>query len=122
MHIPLRCDPSLLWRLVFAGALTIMTSSRAAVGIGSAPVSAAEMTIDGTRATLDAKWTYWRGPAFASSLPIKWKIVDDPIDQGSVLMSYDPAATEGTYGRADIVTKKEYRDFRLHLEFLVMQP
>jgi hypothetical protein len=53
-------------------------------------------------------------------LPIKWKIVEDPVDGGTVLMSYDPAAPKGKYGAADIVTKKPYRDFRLHLEFLVM--
>ena len=30
------------------------------------------------------------------------------------------AATPGKYGVADIVTKKTWRDFRLHVEFLVM--
>jgi hypothetical protein len=34
-------------------------------------------------------------------------------------MSYDPAAGGGKYGAADVVTKKKYRDFRLHIEFLV---
>ena len=31
-------------------------------------------------------------------------------------------AEGGKYGVADIVTKKPYRDFRLHVEFLVMKP
>jgi hypothetical protein len=35
------------------------------------------------------------------------------------MSSKDPAAT--TYGEADIVTKKEYRDFRLHVEFLITE-
>jgi hypothetical protein len=35
------------------------------------------------------------------------------------LSSKDPAAT--TYGEADIVTKKPYRDFRLHVEFLITE-
>jgi Domain of Unknown Function (DUF1080) len=91
----------------------------AGIGIGAKPVQGAELIFDGTREMLDAKWTYWQGPAFASSLPIKWKIVADPVDQGTVLMTDDPVAAGGKYGTADIVTKKAYRDFRLHLEFLV---
>ncbi len=71
---------------------------------------------------LDAKWTYWEGPRFASSLPIKWKIVDDPVDPGTALMTDDPAAAGGIYGAADLVTKQKFRDFRLHVEFLIMKP
>lgn len=91
----------------------------AAIGLGAKPESGAEVIIDGTREMLDAKWTYWEGPRFNSSLPIKWKIVDDPVDGGTVVQSHDPAAAGGKYGAADIVTKKAYRDFRLHIEFLV---
>lgn len=94
----------------------------AEVGIGAAPLPGAEVILDGTRQMLDEKWTYWHGPRFQSELPIKWKIVPDPVDKGTVLMSDDPVATGGKYGTADIVTKKEYRDFRLHLEFLVTKP
>ena len=95
---------------------------RADVGVGAKPLPGAEVILDGTRATLDAKWTYWQGPRFGSSLPIKWKLVNDPVDTGTVLQSDDPAVTKGRYGTADIVTKKAYRDFRLHIEFLVMNP
>ena len=94
----------------------------AAVGVGARPLPGAEVLIDGSRKMLDDKWTYWQGPRFASSLPIKWKIVEDPVDKGTVLMTDDPAAAGGKYGAADIVTKKAYRDFRLHVEFLVMNP
>ncbi len=90
--------------------------------VGDKPIAGAEVLFDGSRKMLDDKWTYWEGPAFASSLPIKWKIVDDPIDSGTVLMSDDPAAAGGKFGHADIVTKKQYRDFRLHVEFLVSKP
>lgn len=93
-----------------------------AIGVGARPLAGAEMIIDGSRQMLDEKWTYWQGPRFASSLPIKWKIVDDPVDAGTVLMTDDPAAAGGTYGAADIVTKKAYRDFRLHIEFFVAKP
>jgi hypothetical protein len=105
--------------------LTLAASASAAdqkVGVGAPPIEGAEMIIDGSRQMLDAKWTYWEGPRFASSLPIKWKIVDDPVDKGTVLMTDDRAADGGKYGAADIVTKKPYRDFRLHIEFCVMNP
>jgi hypothetical protein len=89
------------------------------IGISAKPVVGAEVIIDGSRKMLDEKWTYWEGPRFGSSLPIKWKIVEDPVDGGTCLMTDDPAAAGGKYGAADIVTKKAYRDFRLHIEFLI---
>ncbi|HEX2860526.1 MAG TPA: DUF1080 domain-containing protein, partial [Lacunisphaera sp.] len=94
----------------------------AAVGVGARPVPGAEVILDGSRGMLDAKWTYWEGPRFGSSLPIKWKIVADPVDSGTVVQTDDPAAAGGKYGAADIITKKAYRDFRLHIEFLVNNP
>ncbi len=90
--------------------------------MGAAPLAEAEVIIDGSRTMLDEKWTYWEGPRFASALPIKWKIVDDPTDSGTVVMTDDPAAAGGKYGTADIVTKKAYGDFRLHIEFLISKP
>ena len=99
-----------------------MPSASAGVGVGARPIRGAEVLLDGSRKMLDAKWTYWQGPRFASSLPIKWKIVEDPVDPGTVVMTDDPAAAGGKYGAADIVTKKAYRDFRLHVEFAVMNP
>src|SRR5689334_10563498 len=90
------------------------------VGVGAKAPEGAEVIIDGTRKTLDEKWTYWEGPGFKSALPIKWKIVEDPVDQGQTcVQTDDPAAAGGKYGAADIVTKKAYRDFRLHIEFLI---
>jgi hypothetical protein len=104
--------------LVFGAAPT----ARAEVGVGAEPLPGAEVLFDGTRSMLDGKWTYWEGPRFSSSLPIQWKIVEDPVDEGTVMMTDDPAAAGGRYGAADIVTKKAFRDFRLHIEFLVMKP
>ena len=94
----------------------------AGVGVGAKPIQGAELMFDGTRKMLDEKWTYWEGPGFKSSLPIKWKIVDDPVDKGTVLQTDDPVAAGGKYGTADVVTKKAYRDFRAHVEFLIMKP
>src|SRR5436190_2144427 len=108
--------------LLAAVAFTLTPAAFAEVGVGAKPLPGAEVIIDGTRQTLDEKWTYWEGPRFASSLPIKWKIVDDPVDKGTTLMTDDRAADGGKYGAADIVTKKAYRDFRLHIEFLIMKP
>ncbi len=89
------------------------------IGVGAKPEAGAEVIIDGSRKMLDEKWTYWKGPRFSPSLPIKWKIVDDPVDEGTAVQTDDPAAKGGKYGTADIVTKKKYRDFRLHIEFLI---
>jgi hypothetical protein len=109
--------------LFIAGAaLGVQSAAFAGVGLGAHPLPGAEIIIDGTRRLLDEKWTYWEGPGFKSALPIKWKIVEDPVDKGTVVMTDDPAAAGGKYGAADIVTKKQYRDFRLHIEFLVMKP
>jgi 3-keto-disaccharide hydrolase len=98
------------------------TAAETNLGLGAQPVPGADIILDGSRAMLDAKWTYWAGPGFKSSLPIKWRIVDDPLEPGTVVMSDDRAADGGKYGSADIVTRKAYRDFRLHIEFLVMKP
>jgi hypothetical protein len=92
------------------------------VGIGVEPPAGALVLFDGTRESLDENWIYWEGPRFASSMPIKWQIVDDPVDEGTVLSSADPAAAGGLYGAADIVTQAEFRDHRAHVEFLVMEP
>ena len=97
-------------------------SAFAETGLGAKPLPGAEVIIDGSRAMLDEKWIYWEGPGFKSAMPIKWKIVDDPVDKGTVVMTDDRAADGGKYGAADIVTKKEYRDFRLHIEFIIMKP
>jgi hypothetical protein len=113
MHYSLRCTLS----FIFLAAASV---AGAEIGVGARPPETAEVLFDGSRETLDRLWTYWDGPRFSSSLPIKWKIVNDPVDQGTVLMTFDEAAAGGKYGAADIVTKKTYRDFRLHVEFLVM--
>jgi len=105
-----------------AAVLSFADPAAAEVGVGAKPLPGAEMLFDGSRTMLDEKWTYWQGPRFSSSLPIKWKIVDDPVDHGTVLMTDDPAAAGGKYGAADIVTQKPYRDFRLHVEFLISKP
>jgi acetyl esterase/lipase len=93
----------------------------AQTGVGAKAPEGAEIYFDGTRAMLDQKWMYWVGPRLAAEPPIKWKIVKDPVDDGTVMNSNDPTAAGGKYGTADIVTKKAFRDFRLHIEFFVSE-
>jgi hypothetical protein len=112
---------NLLWPLLTTLACASLGAEAKSVGVGAQPIPGAEVILDGSRQTLDALWTYGEGPRFASSLPIKWKIVDDPVDTGTVVSTDDPAAAGGKYGAADIVTRKPHRDFRLHIEFLVMK-
>jgi hypothetical protein len=107
---------------IFTLAFSLLGSAFAGTNVGAKPLDGAEMIIDGSRALLDAKWIYWEGPGFKSAMPIKWKIVDDPVDKGTVVMTDDRAADGGKFGAADIMTKKAYRDFRLHIEFNVMNP
>ena len=114
-----------LLTILFSAILALSWRGAAAeknIGVGARPVPGAEVAIDGTRETLDAKWIYWEGPGFKSSMPIKWKIVPDPVGGGTCVMTDDRAADGGKYGAADIVTKKAYRDFRLHIEFLIIKP
>jgi hypothetical protein len=92
------------------------------IGVGAKAPKNAKMLFDGSRKMLDKKWTYWKGPRLAAELPIKWQVVKDPVDKGQALNSNDPAGAGGKYGAADIVTKNEYRDFRLHVEFFIENP
>lgn len=97
----------------------LITSVHAQVGVGTKPVKGAEVFLDGSRKMLDEKWTYWKGPRLKAELPIKWTVVNDPAGSGTVINCFDPAAAGGLYGSADIVTKKEFRDFRAHVEFFI---
>lgn len=91
------------------------------VGVGTKKPKDAQQLFDGSKKMLDQKWAYWEGPGLKAELPIKWQIVKDPVDKGTVMNSNDPAAAGGLYGAADIVTKEEFRDFRLHVEFLIQE-
>lgn len=103
-------------------ALAFVQSLNAQVGVGTKAPKKATVYFDGTRQMLDQKWMYWAGPRLSATPPIKWPMVKDPVDGGMVVNTNDPAAAGGKYGAADIVTKDEFRDFRLHIEFLVVNP
>ena len=115
---------NLLRFLPFLAALTLSVTHAAppGIGLGAKPISGAEIIFDGSKEMLSSNWTYWQGPGFKSSLPVKWPVVADPIEAGTVLMTDDRAADGGKYGAADLITKKEYVDFRLHIEFYIAKP
>ncbi|MFM2170530.1 MAG: hypothetical protein RI957_759 [Verrucomicrobiota bacterium] len=92
------------------------------VGVGAQAPTGSIVLFDGSKKMLDEQWTYWQGPRFGSALPIKWPIVEDPVDGGTCVQTDDPAVKKGQYGVADIVTKKAFRDFRLHVEFCITKP
>jgi hypothetical protein len=94
-------------------------SLSAQIGVGAEKPESAEMLFDGSKEMLEGNWTYWEGPRLKAELPIKWEIVSDPVDEGTVLSSNDPSGAGGLYGAADIVTQEKFRDFRLHVEFFV---
>ena len=99
--------------------ITVPSIAQSDLGVGAEPPQDATVLFDGSREMLDEKWTYWEGPRLAASMPIKWQIEDNPVDEGTVMNSNDPAAAGGLYGAADIVTKQKFKDFRLHVEFLI---
>jgi hypothetical protein len=92
----------------------LLFPSFADVGVGAKPLSGAEVIIDGTRQTLDEKWIYWEGPGFKSAMPIKWQIVDDPVDKGSALMTDDRAATAASTAPRISSLKKRIAIFAAH--------
>ena len=102
----------------FSGCNTV----KAQIGVGAKTPADAKVLIDGTRETLEREWKYWEGPGFATTYPIKWFVAKDPVDGGFAINTNDPTAAGGKFGSADIVTKQEFRDFRLHVEFLIQNP
>ncbi len=108
---------ALLILFVLSIGATLLPKEKTGVGV-KAPKKA-EVLFDGSEKMLHENWKYWEGPRFSAQMPVKWKIQPDPVDKGTVMNSNDPAAAGGLYGAADIVTKKEFRDFRLHVEFLI---
>lgn len=116
-----RATNPLIWLFLLALGFGTASEAAAQLGVGAPVPEDAEVLFDGTREMLDENWTYWEGPRLAAELPIKWEIVEDPIDSGMVVSSADSASAGGLYGAADIVTKEKFRDFRLHIEFLISE-
>ena len=80
--------------------------------VGAAAPTDADVPFDGTMKSVKENWEMWPKPDMA----ITWSIVDDPVDDGTTLM------TNGgkRWGTHDLVTKKKYTDFEGHVEFVLM--
>ncbi|MDP1563545.1 MAG: DUF1080 domain-containing protein [Pirellulaceae bacterium] len=57
---------------------------------------------------------------FGTSASHPFATADVGVGSKPAVMTDDPSAAGGRFGAADIVTKKSYRDFRLHVELLIM--
>lgn len=105
--------------LITAGFILSLNYLYSQVGVGTDVPQDAIVLFDGSRKALEKNWEYWKGPRLSATMPIKWGIVKDPVNAGTAVNSNDPAASGGKYGAADIVTKRKFKDFRLHIEFLI---
>ncbi len=111
---------SLRWLLLLVTVTaSVALTGKEPIGVGARAPKGAEILFDGSRRMLDQKWIYWKGPGVVATLPIKWAVEKDPTGAGMVVNSNDPSAAGGKFGAADIVTKQQFRDFRLHVEFFV---
>jgi hypothetical protein len=108
-------------KLILLYLLSII-SVQAQMGVGAKRPKNAKLLFDGSQTMLREKWTYWKGPRLKAQLPIKWKIEKDPSGKYYGVNTNDPAAAGGLYGAADIVSKETFRDFKLHIEFLIKNP
>jgi len=72
----------------------------------------ADVPFDGTQKSIDDNWRMWP----QADMKITWSLVDNPTGEGKVLM------TNGgrRWGTHDLVTKKNYKDFEGHVDFIMM--
>lgn len=80
--------------------------------VGAAAPDGADVPFDGTMKSVQANFQMWP----KADMPITWKLVDDPTSDEKVLMT-DGGKRWGTH---DLVTKKKYKDFEGHVEFMLM--
>lgn len=80
--------------------------------VGAQPPTGADVPFDGTMKSVTENWQMWP----QADMAITWKIVDNPNGDGKVLMT-DGGKSWGTH---DLVTKKKYKDFEGHVEFIMM--
>ncbi|MCG8586671.1 MAG: DUF1080 domain-containing protein [Pirellulales bacterium] len=80
--------------------------------VGAAPPKGADIPFDGTQKSIDENWQMWP----KADMAITWSLVDNPSGEGKVLM------TNGgkKWGTHDLVTKKKYKDFEGHVDFIMM--
>lgn len=80
--------------------------------VGATPPDGATVLFDGTKASLDANWEMWPKPDMA----VTWVIADNPNGEGKTLMTNGGTS----WGTHDLVTRKKYKDFEGHVDFVLM--
>lgn len=72
----------------------------------------ADIPFVGTMKSIEENWEMWP----KKEMPISWTIEKSPTDDGKVLM------TNGgkRWGTMDLITKKKYKNFEGHVEFILM--
>jgi len=75
--------------------------------------SAPDVPFDGTMKSVKANWRMWPKP----KMPITWKLVESPTGGDAKVLMTDGGKKWGTH---DLVTKKKYEDFEMHVEFILM--
>lgn len=92
------------------------------LGVGSPPIYGSIPLFDGTRKSLDAEWEHWMGAyRIRNNLgptPITWTLLPDPVDTGLTLRT----CCRYQWGDEDLVTRRRFRDFQVHLEFNLVSP
>lgn len=92
------------------------------LGVGAPPIYGSIPLFDGTRQTLDAEWEHWMGTyRIRNNLgptPITWTLLPDPVDDGLTMRT----CCRYQWGDEDLVTRRRFRDFQVHLEFNLVSP
>ncbi|MDB5104156.1 MAG: hypothetical protein JWP91_1845 [Fibrobacteres bacterium] len=85
--------------------------------IGVKPIYGAIPLFDGSRASMDSEWEHWMGTYRLKNalgpVPIVWEFLEDPVDSGMTMRT----CCRIQWGDEDLVTKRKFRDFQLHVEF-----
>ena len=106
------------------------------LGLGAAPIYGADILFPKggdsaeARKVFEALWIHkansWRTSHGLGTTPLLWKVMQEPIVPASAPFSAtlapccEPRDGSQGWGYDDIITKKTYGDFQLHLEFNMM--
>ena len=81
--------------------------------VGAKAPKGADIPFDGTMKSVKANWQMWP----KADMSITWSLVDSPTDKGKKVLMTNGGKSWGTH---DLVTKKKYKDFEGHVEFIML--